>query len=80
MSKALLLIMIIKIIFMNILIKKMTKKQRLENFQELCLQLAKLKEDAQVKVLLTEFTKILDDLDQEDFLGTEGWKHYLNFE
>lgn len=33
-----------------------------------------------VKSLLKKIIKKLDELDCEDFFGSEGWKHYLGFE
>jgi len=27
--------------------------------------------------VLQKFTDVLDDLDQDDFFGTEGWKHLI---
>lgn len=32
------------------------------------------------KEVLVEIIEKLDDLDDEDFFGTEGWRHYLGFE
>lgn len=32
------------------------------------------------KDLLLELVEKLDELDDEDFFGTEGWKHFLGFE
>jgi hypothetical protein len=34
----------------------------------------------QVKKLLSTLIESLDDLDSNDFFGTEGWRHYLGFE
>ncbi len=65
---------------MNIPIKKMTPKQQKEIYQKLLTALLKLKEPYQIKELLCQMTILLDDLDQQDFLGTEGWKHYLGLE
>lgn len=33
-----------------------------------------------VKDLLQRIITKLNDLDCEDYFGTEGWKHYLGFE
>ena len=32
------------------------------------------------KKLLAEIVKNLDELDEEDFFGSEGWRHYLGLE
>lgn len=34
----------------------------------------------QAKELLKQIIDKLDDLDGEDFFGSEGWKHHLGFE
>lgn len=34
----------------------------------------------QAKEILQELIDILDDLDSQDFFGTEGWKHFMGFE
>mgnify|MGYP000979528078 CR=1 FL=1 len=36
--------------------------------------------EEQAKDILTRLIEQLDDLDGEDFFGTEGWKHYMGFE
>ena len=36
--------------------------------------------EAQAKEFLKEIVNRLDELDGEDFFGTEGWKHYLGIE
>jgi len=36
--------------------------------------------EQQSKSLLEKIVKKLDELDGEDFFGTEGWKHYMDFE
>jgi hypothetical protein len=36
--------------------------------------------EKQVRDLLTVLMEKLDDLDLDDFFGTEGWRHYLGFE
>ena len=33
--------------------------------------------EEQAKSQLSKITKKLDDLDLEDFFGSEGWKHYM---
>ena len=30
--------------------------------------------------LLSRFEDMLDDTDQEDYFGTEGWRHYVGWE
>lgn len=30
--------------------------------------------------LLTDLVQKLDELDKEDFFGTEGWRHFLDLE
>lgn len=39
----------------------------------------KMSED-QAKDYLKKIIEALDDLDGEDFFGTEGWKHFMGFE
>ena len=34
----------------------------------------------QAKALLNKITLKLNTLDEEDFFGTEGWKHYLGLD
>ena len=34
----------------------------------------------QAKYYLKKIIEALDDLDGEDYFGTEGWKHFLGFE
>lgn len=34
----------------------------------------------QAKDILGKLIEALDDLDGEDFFGTEGWKHFMGFE
>ena len=41
--------------------------------------ISKLSEDG-AKELLNEIISKLDDLDGDDFFGTEGWRHYLGIE
>lgn len=36
--------------------------------------------EEQAKKLLKELIRYMNELDREDFFGTEGWKHYLGFE
>lgn len=36
--------------------------------------------EEQVKEVLKNLIEQLDDLDTEDYFGTEGWKHMLGFE
>lgn len=36
--------------------------------------------DDKAKEYLLEIINKLDELDLEDFFGSEGWKHYLEFE
>ena len=36
--------------------------------------------DKQAKEWLTKIVDKLDELDEDDFFGTEGWKHYMGFE
>lgn len=36
--------------------------------------------EEQVKELLKQLIEKLDDLDTEDYFGTEGWGHFLGFE
>ena len=36
--------------------------------------------EKQMKELLKQLIEKLDNLDCDDFFGTEGWKHYLGFE
>lgn len=40
---------------------------------------AGLKEE-KARALLVKLIQELDELDTEDFFGTEGWRHYLHFE
>lgn len=35
--------------------------------------------EKQAKELLGEIIEKLDNLDIDDFFGTEGWRHYLGF-
>jgi hypothetical protein len=35
--------------------------------------------EKQVKDILCQLVEKLDELDEDDFFGTEGWKHYLGF-
>lgn len=39
-------------------------------------QINKMKEQA-IKDYLKELIEKLDELDEEDFFGTEGWRHFL---
>ncbi len=34
----------------------------------------------QAKEYLKKIIEALDDLDGEDYFGTEGWKHFMGFE
>ena len=36
--------------------------------------------EAQAKETLLEIIEALDNLDGDDFFGTEGWKHFMGFE
>ena len=36
--------------------------------------------EEQAKEILTELVEKLDDMDNDDFFGSEGWKHILGFE
>lgn len=45
---------------------------------KISIEVEKLSED-QAKELLKDLIEKLDELDQEDFFGTEGWRHYLEF-
>jgi len=36
--------------------------------------------EEQAKELLTKIVAKLDELGDEDFFGTEGWKHFMGFE
>jgi hypothetical protein len=36
--------------------------------------------EEQAKEWLKKIIQKLDELDNDDFFGTEGWKHYLGFE
>jgi len=36
--------------------------------------------EEQAKELLKQLIEKLDDLDTEDYFGTEGWRHFLGFE
>jgi len=36
--------------------------------------------EEQTKELLKQIIEKLDELDADDFFGTEGWRHYLGFE
>lgn len=36
--------------------------------------------EEQAKELLKQLIEKLDDLDTEDYFGTEGWRHLLGFE
>jgi hypothetical protein len=46
--------------------------------EEMNIQIANMTE-AQAKQVLSDIIEKLDDLDGEDFFGTEGWKKYLGF-
>jgi hypothetical protein len=35
--------------------------------------------EKQAKDLLTKIVEKLDELDTEDYFGTEGWKHFFGF-
>jgi len=43
------------------------------------LNIEKMTEE-QAKEILKEIIEKLDELDGDDFFGTEGWKHFLGFE
>jgi len=43
------------------------------------IEIEKLTEE-QAKDWLSKITKKLDELNLDDFFGTEGWKHYMGFE
>ena len=36
--------------------------------------------EKQAKTMLEQLVKKLDELDGDDFFGSEGWKHYLGVE
>ena len=36
--------------------------------------------DEEVRKFLKKLVKKLDELECEDFFGTEGWRHFLGFE
>ena len=36
--------------------------------------------EKQAKDLVREIIESLDELDEDDFFSTEGWRNYLNFE
>jgi len=36
--------------------------------------------EAQAKEILQNIIEALDDLDGDDYFGTEGWKHFMGFE
>jgi hypothetical protein len=44
------------------------------------LKLLKKISDKDCKKLLLELIEKLDELDYEDFFGTEGWRHFLGYE
>ena len=39
----------------------------------------KLSEEG-AKEMLAELIAALDDVDEDDFFGTEGWRHFLGFD
>ena len=43
------------------------------------MKISKLTEEA-VREMLQTIVDKLDELDEEDFFGSEGWKHYLGME
>jgi hypothetical protein len=36
--------------------------------------------EKQAKETLEKIIEALDELDSEDYFGTEGWKHFMGFE
>ncbi len=36
--------------------------------------------EAQAKQMLEDIIEKLDELDEEDYFGSEGWRHYFGFE
>jgi|WetSurMetagenome_2_1015567.scaffolds.fasta_scaffold465043_1 hypothetical protein len=36
--------------------------------------------EAQAKEVLKKIIEALDNLDDDDYFGTEGWKHFMGFE
>jgi hypothetical protein len=43
------------------------------------ISIEKLTEE-QAKELLQEIINKLDELDEDDYFGSEGWRHFLGFE
>lgn len=61
-------------------INKMSEAGSVETLHEICTGLKDFAENCpeSVKPLLVELVeKVLNELDCEDFFGTEGWEHYF---
>ena len=64
-------------------INKMNEVGSVETLNEICDGLKKFGENCpeSVKYLLVELVeKVLNQLDCDDFFGTEGWEHYFGME
>lgn len=57
-------------------IRHLTAEAQKELFESIVWLTNRLEPDDFQKVL-QKFTDALDDLDQDDFFGTEGWKHLI---
>lgn len=61
-------------------LNKLTDEQKAELLDEILIALTK-ENDIQIKSIIVEdLIDLLNDLDTQDFFGTEGWKHRYGFE
>lgn len=61
-------------------LNKATDEQKANLLDEILFALQK-EENTEVKSqMVEELINLMDDLDNDDFFGTEGWKHRYSFE
>ena len=60
-------------------VSKMTDEAMDGTMEVIAEEFGKLPTDDR-REILTRFVDILDDLDDDDFFGTEGWKHAFGLE
>lgn len=60
-------------------INKLNDSAVKELAQKIAERIVKMETD-DLRTLLTDFCACMDNLDEDDFFGTEGWKHFFGVE
>lgn len=61
-------------------LKSQAQREMLEDIAIGITEFAKNRDDQCVELLLCEIDMLFNNLDQDDFFGTEGWKHNFGIE